>query len=711
MFSIGTPGVRQWGTHTVDDDRLSFVSTADYADRRQRRLATFAKYRGTHKDYRTNHHGPNDRGKKRQVRELKRSELPFIMWDGEGPQDTGYSLFGNSEGYEVCYPSLSTWDCLEIITQTGREHPDAIHIAFGFNYDASMIIKDLPRHTQRALDYWGKCRWKFWTIEHLPHKWFKVTYRTLNERITVKIFDIRTFFQGAYVPVLKKFNIGTEEEIALLSSGKASRPNFMWAEIGEIAEYMRLELRLGVALGEKLRESLYKANYLPTSWHGPGALARMALKRHRVYDAMAKCPAKVRYAARMAYAGGRFDQYIIGEIRDTIYEKDINSAYPYYATQLPNLRRGNWRFGTGYEPGKFALYHIRYEAAADPTRVYPLFRRTKDYSVKFPNRVEGWYWAPEASLVVNDPDATFIQSIVFDEFDPTDRPFAFLADYYRQRKMLDKTGNIAGYAYKILINAMYGQLAQRAGWDRNKRTAPRSHQLEWAGYITSACRAAVYRAAVACGDKLISINTDSVQALCPIPEDVAPSGNQLGDWESSEYLGGLFWQAGIYTLQEDLGYAPDLDYGWNKAKTRGIPKGQYTTDELREAIHSGNPLVLVRKMFVTYSLALMGQWERRNTWNAEPHAYKFGGSDGKRIHLSPKEWTDDCLPLCRSLPIGMHRTINHIIGLDPVNLMSTPHYLPWIEAPNRIKQQIDGYMIDLDELDPEEWKTEYDDAA
>lgn len=687
-----------------DDDRIQLVSSADYKRQRAIRLARYRRYRHSRKDERRNHHGPNDTARKTQRREIARNELPFIFWDGEGPQDTAYSLFGNSEGYEICYPSLSTLDCLELITESGRDNPQAINIAFGFNYDVSMILKDLPRRAHRALDYWGSTTWKWWTIQHIPHKWFKITYQTAKEKITVKIYDIRTFFQGGYVSCLQKFGVGTDEELALLTSGKASRSEFMWADIGEIAEYWRLELKLGPLLGNALRESLYKANYLPVSWHGPGSLARMALKRHHVYDAMAVSPPKVRYAARMAYAGGRFDQYIIGEIRDTVYETDINSAYPYYATFLPNLRRGNWRFGNQFEPDKFALYHIRYTAKPDPTRVYPLFRRTKDYMVRFPHRVDGWYWSPEAELVVNDPDAEFVESIVFDEDDPTDRPFAWLTQYYHQRKMLDKTGNIAGYAYKILINALYGQLAQRTGWNRKTRKPPRSHQLEWAGYITSACRAAVYKAAVACGDKLISINTDSVQALCPL-DDIVETGDALGQWKTSEYLGGLFWQAGIYTLQEDLGYPKEYDYGWTKAKTRGIPKGQYTTDELRDSIRTGQPLTLVRKMFITYSLALMGQWGKRNTWNAEPHAYKFGGSDGKRTHLAPRNLSGECLPLCRNLPAGMHRTINNLLGLDPIDIRSFPHYLPWIEGENKIKEQIDGYMVDLDELDPdEEWE-------
>lgn len=688
----------------IEGKRLTFMTTAEFTTRRKLRAASIKRYHDKHRG--EDRHGPNRNKNRNERAKVERRNRPFIFWDGEGPQDTAYSLFGNSAGYSICYPSLSSTDCISLMLETARDHPDAIHISFGFNYDVSMILKDMPIRAHRVLNYWGKTRWGNWSIQHIPHKWFKI-YDVVT-KATIKIYDIRSFFDGTYVQSLKAFGIGTPEEIDFLTSEKARRSEFMWSEIEEIRTYWLVELKLGPLLANALRESFDRAGYLPNSWHGPGALARMALKRHGVYDAMATCPEDVNYAARMAYAGGRFDQYIIGEVKQRVYEADINSAYPYFATFLPNLRRGKWRNGCKYEPGKYALYHIRYNYRGEDSavRVHPLFHRDSNHMVRFPNRVEGWYWSPEAELVKDSPHAEFLESRVFDEDDETDRPFAWLAEYYKRRKLLDKSGDIAGYGYKKLINAIYGQEAQRAGWDRNKRTPPKSHQLEWAGYMTSSCRAAVYKAAIACGDKLISINTDSVQALCPL-DDMVPTGKALGEWGTEEYASGLFWQAGIYSLQSDMGYDPSLDYGWNKARTRGISKGQYSTDQLREAIRTGKPITLVRKMFITYSLALMGQWERRNTWNSETSDYAFGGGPGsKRQHRLKHNDRTKCTKWCDDLPEGMHRTVALPAMRDPVadlHNLSHPHYLPWIDGPSELKDKIDGYMIDLSE-DMEEWE-------
>jgi hypothetical protein len=579
---------------------------------------------------------------------------PFCMWDGEGPRDAGYALFGNSLGLEICHPFLDAHECLNLITKTGEQYPDYAHISFGFNYDVSMILGKLPFRHLTALHDFNKTIWEGWELEHIPHKWFRVK----RGGVVVKIFDIRSFFAGAYVPALRAFNVGTEQELAILEAEKARRSEFLWSEIEEIREYFRLELKLGPLLGEKLRETFSAAGYNLQSWHGPGALARMALRRHKVYHAMAESPPPVKDAARYAFAGGRFEMVQAGHAQEPIFNADIHSAYPAFATGLPNLARGQWRHGREYEPGKFAVYHIRYESKPDPFRLFPLFRRLADSTVVWPYRVEGWYWAPEAELVAGDREAVFIESWVFDEDDSTDRPFAWLGEYYRRRQLLKEVGNAAEYTYKLVINSVYGQLAQRTGWDRVRLRPPRSHQLEWAGYITSACRASVYRAGRECNSLLVSVDTDGIYTTSRPPE--VPVGEALGEWELSRYDDGIFWQSGIYMLKRGD--------EWVKAKTRGIPKGSYTAEDLLEAIRQDQPLRLTKKVFVTYGLA-QSRPDELNTWVDEPHEFAFGGK-GKRLH-----WPRACARVCGKL----HRLgIPQVLFGPDQDCKSYPHFLPWL---------------------------------
>jgi hypothetical protein len=401
---------------------------------------------------------------------------------------------------------------------------------------------------------------------------------------------------------------------------------------------------------------------------------------------MASTPNAVSAAARYAFAGGRFELKWAGHFKQRIYNYDIHSAYPYFATMLPNLARGTWRQTRKYEPDKFAVYRIRYESTIpDAFTLYPLFRRLSNAGVAWPYRVTGWYWAPEAELIRNDKDATILDGWVFDEEDPTDRPFAWLSEYYTHRQRLKNNKQASEYTFKLIINSVYGRLAQRVGWDRKNGSAPHTHQLEWAGYITSACRAAVYRAGLAAGDGLISIDTDGIYTLKPI--ESLDIGDDLGQWELAEYDDGVFWQSGVYCLH--------TGEGWVKGKSRGIPKGTYTPEELLERVKTREPLKLKKNKFIGYRQADNDQWENRNKWVVDRPALVFGGS-GKRSHLGR---FGGCNDQCHD-DIHALGALQFVYGPegDP---QSQVHYLPWLDNGKEMTNaKENGYFV-LNQEDPD----------
>lgn len=616
------------------------------------------------------------------TRKTHHEERRFVCWDGEGPRDAGYALFGNSDGDEICHPFIGTTEALDLMISHKRANPNTIDVWFGGDYDTSMIFTDLPDRNKIALAEYNRTVWGEYQLEHIPHKWFKISHG----QITVTMFDIHSFFDSGYVGALEDWEIGDPWLRLAIASGKARRSEFLWAEIESIHHYWKLELFLMPYLCDRLREVFADAGYVPRSWHGPGALARMALRRHKVYDAMAETPAAVSKAARSAFAGGRFELVWAGHFQAKIYNYDIHSAYPYFATFLPNLARGTWRKTSKYEPGKFAVYRIRYEDDdADAFHLHPLFRRLPNTGVAWPYRVTGWYWAPEAELVKDDANTAILEGWVFDELDPSDRPFAWLAEYYDRRRRLKRAGSAAEYTFKLIINAVYGQLAQRVGWNRKDGTAPKTHQLEWAGFITSACRAAVYAAGCQAGEKLISIDTDGLYTLAPI--DGLDLGDNLGQWELTEYEDGIFWQSGVYCLK--------TEDGWVKARTRGIPKGTYTAEDMLERVKTRESFKIYKNVFIGYRMAANGQWEKVNTWEEKEHEFVFGGS-GKRTHIGR---FGACNNRCRG-DVHALGQIPFMYGPsgDPESL---PHYLPWLDNEEEMTDAKErGYFV-LNEEDPD----------
>lgn len=635
--------------------------------RREYELAKARRNRYEKKTQRGRHDANESRdgGHKRDVHYR---DYRFVAWDGEAPKDTGYSLFGNSDGLEICKPELGTEECLDLLLESRKSDPLTINVWFGGRYDWDEILrKCIPFRYLSRLKTHGVVRWKGYRLTECEGKIYTVS----KDGVEARIFEIHGWFHKRYVAALRDYGIGTEAELDLLESEKNRRSEFLWEEIAEIRDYMRLELKLMPRLMDKIRDICLAAGFDPHGWYGPSALAKQLLTRHKIKQYMAECPEAVNKAACYAFAGGRFEPFRggIAEQNSTI---DQNSAYMHAALDLPSLAHGTWRCGKDYEPGKFALYHIRYKSTEpyDALRPYPLFRRLKNGSVCWPRRTEGWYWNPEAELVKDDPGAEFIEAWIFDEDRPGLRPFSFVRDVYDRRLLLKRLpvtnpSRQAEIAFKWALAAIYGQCARRVGWDRKKRRAPACHQLEWAGYITSKCRAEMYKKAIACGDRLCSIDTDSVTYFGTLEWDNL--GDELGQWKVEVSDEGVFFQSGVFfTKQEGA---------WSKGKSRGIEQRRktpdLTPDMLLQAILTDSALRLTpKRRYTTVKMALNGMCSSAGQWkDSEGNTLVFGGG-GKRYHNKMMCWK-----YCNG----------NIHGFIPVfsadrnifDLMSYPHELPW----------------------------------
>src|SRR4030042_1716914 len=70
------------------------------------------------------------------------------------------------------------------------------------------------------------------------------------------------------------------------------------------------------------------------------------------------------------------------------------------------------------------------------------------------------------------------------------------------------------------------------GGAAGRRRPPPFHELAWAGYVTSTCRAMVLRAVLSDLDSVIAFETDAVFTTCPLP---ATLGSGRGEWEETAF--------------------------------------------------------------------------------------------------------------------------------------------------------------------------------
>jgi DNA polymerase type B, organellar and viral len=617
---------------------------------------------------------------------MELAERPFICWDGEGyDNEEGkhcYMLFGCSHDIDapIVGRDLGTVECLDYLLEIESRYPKSFHVGFAFDYDVNMILRDLEsRHLRHLADY-GMVHWGRYRIAYIKGKRFTVSKgnpRRGEKRLSVTVYDAFGFFQSKYTTSLIKFNVATEEEIRLIVEGKAKRGNFTWEDLKYVKKYWQDEIGYMPVLMNKLRDMCFDAGFFVRQWHGPGVLAADILKRRDVKKLHSQnVPVEAQIASRYSYAGGRFQFWKFGLYTQRIYTADINSAYIYACSLLPDLSNGQWRrvIGRNIDRTKlaqFGMYRIRYHARRQSPfqGCYPLFHRDKHGNLCWPYRTEGWYWTPEAELLATNSDAEFLEAWIYDG--DGSKPFSWVDSEFDKRLQLQTAGNPAEKTIKWALAAVYGAFARRVGWDRKKHCAPRSHELMWAGFITSWCRAEVYKIGYECYIRggLVSIDTDGITSTVPIQAEWLErgQGKKLGQWKLEEFAGILYCQSGFYWLMDD-------DGEWSTVKTRGITRGSV---DVSVGLRAWKTDWIIRQEITKFfgfreALKMKDGMRVWRTWGSISHDSKFGGRntrDGTSFH-----WPAFC-DACKNGSDNMHVTCHK----QPSKLLSEPHKLPWLD--------------------------------
>ena len=630
----------------------------------------------------------------------------FVCWDGEGYSDDNgdhhYMLFGCSAmpNDPIVGRSLSTRECLDYLLYVESYNPDAWHVGYAFDYDVNMILRDLPSPKLRHLADYNVVHWQGYRLQYIPGKYFVVSRGPKEARQTVTIDDVIGFFHSKYTTSLVKFGVAQEVEIRRIIEGKLKRGNFTYEDIEYVQQYWTDEIGLMPDLMEKLRDACYDAGFYISRWYGPGVLANNQLQKHRVNTWHSHdVPVEAQIAIQTAFAGGRFQFWRCGLYAHPIYTADINSAYIYACSLLPRLDNGRWRRVVKsnidrLSIARFGLYRIAYhtpgrERGTKPPEygsIYPLFHRDKPSGIYWPSRTEGWYWSPEAETVALDSNAEFLEAWVYD--DDGTYPFEWVNELFDQRLILQRAGNPAEKTIKWALAAMYGAYAQRVGWDKKKRLPPRKHELAWAGFITSWCRAEVYKMGRHCWEQggLVSIDTDGVMSTVPFePAWIERGeGEKLGQWKLEKFDALLFWQSGFYWLRQAG--------KWSTAKTRGLPRGTLDFAEALAAYKADPRRPIIAKKstrFVGFKQALKLKGVLKNAWRWEEtessHLMGWGGSGRHIAMVCPK-----CQDPKRH---GMHR----ITHRPPKTAISQPHKLPWLLPPGDTSINLGS----IEDFDPE----------
>lgn len=597
--------------------------------------------------------------------------MKVIAWDGEGISLDGperpqhYVVFGSSSSAPtVGREHLGTIECLEHILRVGKLYPKAVHVAFAFGYDVNMILRGLPKRVLQRVHQNGRVTITkddtTYFIEHMRGKWFTVS----SKGVRVTIYDLFSYFGCSFI---KAYKMITGKEVSeVVVSGKENRGSVSIEDLQEIAAYWKEEIQALQELGQTFLGILSAAGFPCMKPYGPGSLATHLNKTNNIVNAMGETPDVVNEAAQYAYSGGRFELLQVGRYVGDVWGADINSAYPYAISKLPDMSPNAGEWEHVIEPTEIEEFGVyRYSLRAHPLSHYPgpIPHRSRGGAMAFPWISNGWAWSPEAQHLLQMEGAVIHEGFVWREA-TAHRPYAFITDMYELRKQWKAEGKGEQLALKLGMNSLYGKMAQRVGWDTKRMRSPRWHQLEWAGWVTSFCRAQIYSLLLQVDpENILAVETDGVYLL---EEPPVSNSSDLGGWEVSSYDEIQYLQSGLAWLRKGDDWT---------CKRRGLTAASFPLDASVSKLKSmrpheiWEPLIASRNVFMGMGVSLATDVAVHGSWQDKPREIGIG-SVGKRVHIPP------LCPACKDGKTG-YEALHRMVVNPPADKDSYPHKLPW----------------------------------
>ena len=340
------------------------------------------------------------------------------------------------------------------------------NFCYNLSYDASVILKLLGKSilstykTKRAFRF----KYKNYIFFFLPKK----TLRISKGHHSWVFFDITQFYD--FKPLQKAYqeNIGElpENYLKMKSNRKQFSPNYYHHNRKQVRKYCITDCKLTKELSEYWIDIFGKAfGFYPIRWISSGYLAEKVLINHGVKIPFFKeLPYDLQEFAWNSYFGGRFEIIQRGFIGEAwIY--DINSAYPYALSKIPDITTGKWKHGM-QEIDDTALLgffkiHVKYDVAEYlPAFAFKRITLHNDLII-YPSGEFVTYATLEELKNVDPKNYEVLDSWQYFDDNPT-YPFReFINNLYDKRMKLKEQNNPMQLPIKTILNSLYGKLGQK----------------------------------------------------------------------------------------------------------------------------------------------------------------------------------------------------------------------------------------------------------
>ena len=412
--------------------------------------------------------------------------------DTETDQDGNIFLIADSDGRTLEYPDITFENVARFLMRYDEGYYVFLH---NVGFDAECILKLIPAEVLKGQYVSGgdlKFDYAGYTIHYIEKKQFSIK----RGQHTVACYDTMQFYDNVRLTKAYQENIGKPLDSKYLAM-KDSRNHFSLRYFErnkkQIREYCIKDCVLAKELGEHFVSTFQKQfGFLPRRWTSSGYLAEKVLINNGIsIPYFHDLPYEVQELAWQSFYGGRFELIMRGHI-GKCWLYDINSAYPYALTMLPDLTMGMWLSSKKIDPeAAVGFFHIR--AHIDySVKIAPFPFRAKDGRITYPvGDFETFVTLEELNAVDGDEIIQY-RILASQQFIPSKDcfyPFKdFIEENYYKRLELKKKKDPLERAIKVVLNSIYGKTAQRVNNVMGNIFNPAI-----AAYITGYARAQLYR--------------------------------------------------------------------------------------------------------------------------------------------------------------------------------------------------------------------------
>lgn len=392
---------------------------------------------------------------------------------------------------------------------------------YNLGFDAEGILKLLPENVLKSYLKTGELRftYKGYRIVYFNRKKLSIS----KGKRSVSLYDIAQYYDGkalteAYQDTINK-PLDSEYLAMKLERRRLTRRYFRDHK-KRVRRYCIADCILTKELAENWIDTFYQVfGFYPRNWISAGNLAEKVLIHYGIaIPYFHEIPYDVQAIARASFYGGRFELVVRGFIGEC-YLYDINSAYPYALTNLPNLTKGKWiRTKRIHPKAAVGFFHIVAEVGYE-TKIAPFPFRTKNNTIIYPcGRFRTYVTLEELKTVqkVRSVKYKILESWQFIPDPDCDYPFkAFIEEQYGRRLALKEKKNPLERTIKIILNSIWGKTAQRINNIMGNLFFPAI-----AAYVTGFTRAQLYRFMLKnkLEREIVAFATDSIACRKKIPD-------------------------------------------------------------------------------------------------------------------------------------------------------------------------------------------------